>query len=217
MCLAKPWVRFGIDLVIGANADKEITDRQKDFLPLYLMSAYTHATIKNKNGTNRPLLSEQNDIFTSPKNDTFILIDPPLVIGCLLLVFTLIISVLSYKKNYILIGKIFDTLLFAVAGIAGCVIFFLMFFSTHPCTSPNWNIIWLNPFQILFAFFFLIKFFSKYVYYYHFINFVILILLLLAWFLIPQYLELAFIPYILSLCLRSGMNILQYKKSLNLL
>lgn len=208
---SQPWVRFGIDLVIGADADKEITDRQKDFLPLYLMEAYNNASIKNSDDSIRPLLSEQNDIFTSPKDETFILIDPPLVIGCLLLVTALIISFLSYKKNCVLLGKLFDFLLFAVAGIAGSIIFFLMFFSVHPCTAPNWNIIWLNPLQLIFAFFFLIKFFSKYVYYYHFINFVALILLLLAWFLIPQYLELAFIPYILTLCVRSGTNVLQYK------
>lgn len=209
---AKPWVRFGIDLVIGADADKIITDRQKDFLPLYLLSGYNQATIKNTDGTNRPLLTEQVAIFNSQKNETFILIDPPLAIGCILLVFTLIITLLSYKKNYTLLGKIFDTLLFATAGIAGCIIFFLMYLSVHPCTNPNWNILWLNPLQLIFAFFFLIKLLSKYVYYYHFINFVALILLFLAWFLIPQYLELAFIPYILSLCIRSGSNVLQYKK-----
>lgn len=209
---AKPWVRFGIDIVIGADADKIITDRQKDFLPLYLLSGYNQATIKNTDGTNRPLLTEQVAIFNSQKNETFILIDPPLAIGCILLVFTLIITLLSYKKNYTLLGKIFDTLLFATAGIAGCIIFFLMYFSVHPCTNPNWNILWLNPLQLIFAFFFLIKLLSKYVYYYHFINFVALILLFLAWFLIPQYLELAFIPYILSLCIRSGSNVLQYKK-----
>lgn len=209
---AKPWIRFGIDIVIGADADKIITDRQKDFLPLYLLSGYNQATIKNTDGTNRPLLTEQVAIFNSQKNETFILIDPPLAIGCILLVLTLIVSLLSYKKNYTLLGKIFDTLLFATAGIAGCIIFFLMYFSVHPCTNPNWNILWLNPLQLIFAFFFLIKLLSKYVYYYHFINFVALILLFLAWFLIPQYLELAFIPYILSLCIRSGSNVLQYKK-----
>ena len=216
---SKPWIRFGIDLVIGAGADKEITDRQKDFLPLYLKSAYTGATLKNKDGTNKPLLTRQEIIIGSPKYLSFKLtdfIDLPLVTGCLLLIISLIISFLSYKKC-IFLGRIFDTLLFAVAGIAGCIIFFLMFFSTHPCTNPNWNIIWLNPLQLLFAFFFLIKLLSKYVYYYHFINFAALILLLLAWFLIPQYLELAFIPYILSLCIRSGVNVLQYKKNLNLL
>ncbi|PXV60978.1 uncharacterized protein DUF4105 [Dysgonomonas alginatilytica] len=207
----QPWVRFGIDLVIGADADKEITDRQKDFLPSYLMRAYYGATIKNTDGTSRPLLEGLNKMLPSGKNLLFNFIDPPLAIGCLLLVITLIISFLSYKKNYIILSKIFDTLLFAIAGIAGSIIFFLMFFSVHPCTNPNWNIIWLNPLQLILAFFFLIKFFSKYVYYYHFINFVALILLLLAWFLIPQYLELAFLPYVLSLCVRSGTNVLQYK------
>ena len=209
---SKPWVRFGIDLVIGADADKKITDRQKDFLPLYLLSAYNQATIKNTDGSNRSLLSEQVNLFTAHQYDISEPIDRPLIAGSILLVLTVIISILSYKKNQLLIGRVFDTIVFATAGIAGCIIFFLMYFSVHPCTNPNWNIIWLNPLQLIFAFFFLINLLSKYVYYYHFINFAALILLLLAWFLIPQYLELAFMPYILSLCLRSGMNVLQYKK-----
>lgn len=212
-CVEKqPWVRFGIDLLIGADADKQITDRQKDFRPSYLMRAYHGATIKNIDGTNRSLLAESNDILTSGSTEIFYVVNEPLIVGCLLLIVSLVVSYLSYKKDCILIGKIFDTLLFVSAGIAGSIIFFLMFFSVHPCTNPNWNIVWLNPIQLVFAFFFLIKFFSKYVYCYHFINFVALVLLLLAWFLIPQYLELAFIPYILSLCVRSGCNVLQYKK-----
>lgn len=210
---SQPWVRFGINLVIGADADKEITDRQKDFLPSYLMNAYHGATIQNTDGTVRPLLMSENKKLPLGENRSydFVPINTPLVVGCLLLLASFIISYLSYKKNYTLLGKTFDTLLFAAAGITGCIIFFLMFFSVHPCTNPNWNSVWLNPLQLVFAFFFFIKSLSKYVYYYHFITFVLLVLFLLAWFLIPQYLEPAFAPYILALCVRSGTNVLYYK------
>jgi hypothetical protein len=119
---------------------------------------------------------------------------------------------LSYQKRLLAWGKAFDTLLFLVAGIAGSIIFFLMFFSIHPCTCPNWNIVWLNPLQLIASMLFFVKPLSKCIYYYHFINFVALLAFLLAWYLIPQQLEAAFIPFILSIGLRSFMNVLQQKK-----
>jgi hypothetical protein len=205
------WAQFGIDLVIGADADKIITDRKKDFLPMYLMRAYEGAIIQNPDDTQRNLLSETNDIFTaSPFIEKSSI--SPLLAGIILLVFIALVSWLSYKKRVFVLGKIFDTILFLVAGAGGCIIFFLMFFSEHPCTNPNWNIVWLNPLQLVVAFLFFVKSLSKYIYYYHFINFVALLAFLLAWCLIPQQLEIAFIPYILTLTLRSGMNILQQKK-----
>lgn len=208
-----PWMRFGIDLVIGADADKLITDKQKDFLPEYLKKAYEGATIKSDtSNVNRSLLLSTN-IILEPKPFSKNLPITPLYAGLILLTITLIISFISYKNKALTVSKIFDTLLFLSAGLGGCIIFFLMFFSIHPCTSPNWNIIWLNPLQLIVAFLFFAKSLSKYVYYYHFINFVALLAFLLAWSLIPQQLEIAFIPFIMSIAIRSLMNILQQKKS----
>lgn len=210
---SQPWVRFGIDLVIGADADKIINDRQKDFLPAYLMRAYSGATIKNPDGTTRNLVvSEHNILEQTHQSSSSTPIDTPLIAGIILLIISIVISYLSYKRGKVALGKFFDTLLFFTAGIAGCIIFFLMYFSVHPCTNPNWNLVWLNPLQLIFAFLFLIKSFSKGVYIYHFINFAVLIVFLLAWFLIPQYLEIAFLPYILAIALRSGTNVLQYRR-----
>lgn len=214
-CVDKqPWVRFGIDLVIGADADKKITDREKDFLPAYLMNAYEHAKIKNSDGSERNLItSESNIVVTASTQKENTILNYPILFGSILFILTLTISIISYKKEYIALSKVLDTILFSVAGILGSVIFFLMFFSVHPCTNPNWNIIWLNPVQLIFCFLFFIKRIAKYVYYYHFINFVALTIFLLAWFLIPQSLEKAFIPFIASIWIRSGFNILQYKRS----
>ncbi|MDL2215229.1 DUF4105 domain-containing protein [Dysgonomonas sp. OttesenSCG-928-M03] len=211
---SQPWVRFGIDLVIGADADKPITERQEHFLPAYLMRAFDRAVIENPDGSTRKLVqSEYNLLEPTSQSNGFTIVDYPLFYGIILLTVSILVSYLSYFKKKKALGKFFDTLLFLSAGIAGSIIFFLMYFSIHPCTNPNWNLVWLNPVQLVFAFLFLIKFFSKSVYYYHFINFVLLIVFLLAWFLIPQYLELAFIPYILTLVVRSGVNVLEYRSN----
>jgi len=212
---SEPWVRFGIDLVIGADADKPIDERQEHFLPAYLMNAFSKANIQNNDGSSRKLILFEKEILKP--TDRFNArkpLDAPLIIGFIILIISIIISYLSYGKKKRTAGKIYDFLLFLLAGIAGSIIFFLMVFSVHPCTNPNWNLVWLNPVQLIFAFLFLIKFFSKGVYYYHFINFALLIVFLLAWFLIPQYLELAFLPYILSLIVRSGTNVFEYKRNI---
>lgn len=208
----RKWAQFGIDMVIGADADKIITDRQKDFLPGYLMNAYEGATIKSDTSdvARKLVISTQTILEPVPFPKDFPV--TPMYAGIILLIITIIISFISYKKRIFNLGRAFDTLLFLVAGIAGCIIFFLMFFSVHPCTNPNWNIVWLNPLQLIVALLFFVKSLSKYIYYYHFINFVALLAFLLAWCLIPQQLEIAFIPFILSIALRSGMNILQQKK-----
>lgn len=208
----QPWTKFGIDIIIGADADKVITDKQKDFLPAYLMKANEGARIKNTDGTYRNFILKEQQLLKPQglvSSESHI---QPLYVGCILLLITTLLSFLVYKKRWFTLGRIYDTLLFIVAGLGGCVIFFLMFFSIHPCVNPNWNIVWLNPLQLIVACLFFVKSLSKFISCYHFINFVALLAFLLAWCLIPQQLEIAFIPFILSLCIRSGMNILQLKK-----
>jgi len=209
------WTKFGIDLVIGSEADREATEREKMFLPRYLEKAYEGAIIKNTDGSERKLvdfqhyLSHYPSTFGTPESYTP---DYPFNIGCILLFVCIFVSIFTYRKKLLLFGKIFDTLLFIIAGIAGCIIAFLMFVSVHPATFPNWNIVWLNPLQLIAAMLFFSKTLSKYIYYYHFINFAFLSLFMLLWFLIPQQLEIAFLPFVLSLWLRSGTNFVQYKR-----
>jgi hypothetical protein len=71
-----------------------------------------------------------------------------------------------------------DFLLFFVAGVAGCIVAFITFYSTHPCTSCNWNILWLHPLHLVAAMFFLLKNAHSFRHWYHLINFAVLILFL---------------------------------------
>lgn len=209
------WLKFGIDLAIGSGADKIITSKEKMFLPIYQKNALDGAFIQKNDGSKIPLVNQENLLAISSntnENQSNSLFQDPLIVGILVLIVTIAISVYGgFKKK--VICTIYDTILFLIAGIGGCIIFFLMGFSVHPCTAYNWNIVWLNPFELIFACIFFVKPLQKYVYYYHFINFAILVVFLLAWNLIPQQLEIAFIPFISSIAIRSGMNVLQYKKN----
>lgn len=225
-----PWTQFGIDIIIGSGADHVITDYQKDFLPRYLSDAFTYAQLRGKNGSNRNLVSSADFILKPSTPIARILYEhhnqpsftssyklpeftQPMLAGIALLLICIIFQYISCKCNNS-VGSLFNAFLFFISGLAGCIICFLWFVSEHPCVNDNWNLIWLNPLQLIVSFLFFVKPLQKYIYYYHFINFVVLLLFLLAWCLIPQQLEIAFIPFILSLLASSGINVLQYKKYL---
>lgn len=213
----EPWARFGIDLIIGADADKTITDRQKDFLPRYLKDAYHGAIIKMSDKTERPLLEKEYMLLNShiDSNSLSMPNNYPMIVGILFLCLTLLVTYLTYKKEKVGIYKIYSTIVFLFGGFLGGIIFFLMFISVHPCVGNNWNLVWLNPLLFIAGCLFFVKPLTKYIYYYHFINFVTLLLFLLVWFLIPQQFDKANIPYILSILLISGTFIFITKKQRN--
>lgn len=216
----QPWIQFGIDLVIGSKADKMITEKEKMFLPIYQMRTLDGATISLTDSVGqlqtKMLVIKKEQVLKNNRLDneqakSISFFYTPLFVTILICLSAILISLVGYKRR-IAICSIYDFILFSITGTAGCVIFFMMFFSVHPCTGSNWNIVWLNPLQLLAALLFFVKPLRKYVYYYHFINFAVLILFLLVWYLIPQQLEVAFAPLIIAIALRSGAYVREYLK-----
>ena len=118
----------------------------------------------------------------------------PLVTALILLFFSLIISLIQvFKMSRSRFFRIYDTLLFGVAGLGGVIIFFLMYFITS-CYQSELNLVWLNPVALLAALFFWVKSARGSVYIYHFINFVLLTLFLLCWWFLPQ--QYRWLPYL---------------------
>ncbi|MFV0469356.1 MAG: DUF4105 domain-containing protein [Dysgonomonas sp.] len=213
----QPWLRFGINLVIGSDADREATDREKMFLPIYMMNEYNGAQIISSENIKKNFILSEHSVFKDAETG-FNADKPmnyPLIWGFIFFLLLVFLTMYTIRTKKTILRKIFFSLVFFVSGLSGCVIFFLMFFSIHPATNPNWNLVWLNPLQLIFSFFFFFKFASKVNYYYHFINFVALSLFLLAWFLMPQQLEVAFIPYILTIGFCSFVTIWLYKSEIN--
>jgi hypothetical protein len=210
------WVIFGIDLLIGTEADRTIDLREKMFLPSYLMDSFDGATIQKSDTLSYSLvknrsviLSHDNEKNSMREQGTF----TPLLTAFVLLVVSIMVSLIQIiKLNVSKIPKRYDTILFGTAGVAGFIIFFLMYFSEHPATNPNWNFVWLNLFALIAAVLFWVKSANRVVYFYHFINFALLTLFLLLWWFIPQQLPVATIPFSMSLWLRSASNLFVLRK-----
>ena len=205
----KPWLTFGCDLALGSPTDQLATVHEMMFLPLYLKEAFSKATITNTDGSSKNLVCSTQTLIkalteeTEPNADFF----TPLICSWSFFLIIVIITLIEWhRKTYF---RIMDCSLFFIAGTAGIVLFFLSFISTHPCVFPNWNIIWLQPFDLIAVILFAVKKLRKAAYYYHFINFAALTLMLAGWYFIPQHLNTAFIPLIMSLWLRSGYSVLR--------
>ena len=202
-----PWLTFGIDLALGAPLDKPVSYREEMFLPSVLMEAFGNAqVISTPQDSIRPLVTKSYIVVPDSHKgmDNSVSYNPyttPMACGIYFLVAILILSTLEiWKKQHF---KWLDCIIFSFYGIVGCVICFLVFISEHPATSPNYSIIWANPLQLLIGVFVWVKYLKKVVSYYHFVNFAVLLLFLIVWHWLPQLLNIAFIPYIIVLIVRS--------------
>ena len=214
---AFPWMKFGIDLVIGSDADKPITLRKKMFLPVYLQDALKESTIVKSDTLAYPAVKSTHVVLplvneTNNKSEWSFF--SPIIIAFAVLLLTLFVSIKQIiTLNHTNLPKIYDTVLFGIIGIGGLIIFFLMFFSEHPVTNPNWNFAWMNIFALIAAALFWVKSARNIVYIYHFINFAVLIVFLLSWWFIPQKMPVASIVFSLSLLLRSGTNLVMMRRT----
>ncbi|RGP11592.1 lipoprotein N-acyltransferase Lnb domain-containing protein [Parabacteroides gordonii] len=201
------WLTFGCDLALGSPTDRVATPHEMMFLPVYLKEEFDKATIVNPDGTERKLVKSTTRLAEELTDDDQGEKEWFTPMLCSMIIF-LLVSLITHmewkKKTYF---RLVDCILFLLAGVAGTVLFFLCFISTHPCIWPNWSIVWLQPFDLVAVILFAVKKYGKAAYYYHFINFAALTLLLAGWYFIPQHLNIAFIPLVATLWLRSGFGV----------
>ncbi len=212
-----PWSRFGMDFCVGSEADRPISDRLAMFAPFYLKEALDKATIKTDSTQHPLVLNTTQVVWADQENvehdftDTLLDIFTPIRSALLLFIIVAALTIYGIKhgKGYWWL----DLILFAVAGLSGCVIAFLALFSTHPAVSQNYLLFVFHPGQLLFLPFIVIAVRKRQRSWYHVFNFVVLTLFIVLFPLIPQRINLAIVPLALCLLIRSLSNlILTYKK-----
>ena len=212
-----PWQSFGIALALGGTLDKPIPYRDTFFAPLYLMKALAGATYVNGDGMRVPLVCETDVILPGADEGSILektpAIQTPLAFALFILLITVGVTLYSVKNNRVMRG--FDAVIFSLYGIAGCIIYFLIFFSDHAATSPNLVGLWLNPFYFVPVILYFIKGSQKFLYCYQYINFALLLVLVLGGWCLPQYWDIAFYPLILALMARQLNYIIYYRKNEN--
>jgi len=200
-----PWLEFGIDLIIGNGADSLIFRRTEMFLPERLMNILDQSIVRTSDGREYPIVLSSKTILQSEDDANATagsLLTKPVVVTIFIFLIYLFLTVIAYwgKRNF----RLLFALLFLFAGLGGCLVAGLVFFSLHPCTSPNWHLVWLHPLHLIGFVGFLFKKFYKLFRWYHALNFVLLSCFLAAWHWVPQELNTASIPLIGCLWLVSG-------------
>lgn len=142
------WATYGNDMLLGVKADLTTNRQEQEFLPANLLYDFDHATVVDASGNSRPLVSERRQAIAGGVQTVepdFLL--TPTEVFCLLLALSLTVFVAEYKRKKTFVT--FDVLLMLLLGLAGCVLF-VMIFSQHPTTSLNLQLLLINPVHLFF-------------------------------------------------------------------
>jgi len=145
---AQPWTRFGEDILLGVAADREMTNEQRQFLPINLENDYINAVVHNNDGSTRRLVGDAKEL--QPSGITVTTESFPLTpneTGVWLMLITAILTFVEWKRRQSFWWL--DVLFMLVCGICGIIVF-AMIFSEHPTVSLNMNILLFNPLPLFF-------------------------------------------------------------------
>ena len=200
-----PWEQFGIDLVLGPGLDQPLNERQRMFIPMALMQAYDLATV-TRDGQTQPLVIDKQLMVDGSEQGTVLPPTPwwrtPMAVAVLMLAITVAITVRDLRRRKV--TRWFDTLLYTLYGLVGCVLFFLMFCSVREATWPNYNAFWVNPFMLFPAVAVWLAPARRALKGYHWINLAVIVQLVLAWYWLPQVSNPAFFPLMALPAIRSA-------------
>jgi hypothetical protein len=197
----QPWSRFGINLVLGAIADRPANLEESMFLPEYMNIAFDNAKILNGTATSMFVKSKKT-LFEQKKVDN---LNPfytgPGFIFSMVFILVLVLTYIEMKRQTYY--KLIDFMVFLLIGLVGFILFFLWFFTDHTAVVKNWNLLWAMPTHLVFAFFVFKKSQSNFLKYYFMITGMCSFVVIPLWAVIPQRFDLAFVPLILLVSLRS--------------
>jgi len=184
------WSDFGIDLVIGARADRYANRRGQMFLPEYVKVNLESATLDNAVPLAKPVYLvldfEALDAKRKKSGTNW-----PLICTSLFLILTLMVNLANLK-----IARIYNKTILVVSSIVGLLLLFMWFGTEHGATKDNWNILWMNPLILIYLF--VKEKFKKGMIYIISAGLAIAGLNCIFNFL-PQFFNLAFLPIILTL------------------
>ena len=207
------WAKFGIDMLLGREADELSTRWSSMFLPEVLCREFGAVKIIAPDGTTRSLVNAEKIIVS--RQDSIVKTNYlQLPITVTLTVLLLGVLLIFYEKRRKKYYKIIDSVLLIVSGLAGVIIFYLMFFSVHPLVHSNFNLLWCNPLNVLVGLLLWNRKLRSVINYFQLANVLLFFGALLVFVLSVQALNVAFIPLIVLLLVRSVNWIMKKSKKL---
>lgn len=144
------WLKLGTDLALGMPADQKVGARDQVFLPLYMLDIMRCTHIIDQEGNKRNLVLDEATYTRTAEPalsaPTPIYLHPGSLASLLLLC---VLIVCGLDRKHLRVWRILYGIYFAVLGLAGALLFYLSFFSLHPLTNPNLNLLSLHPLHLL--------------------------------------------------------------------
>lgn len=195
-----PWIKLGIDVLIGSPGDKKATFRDRMFLPADLKNGLSELLIRRE-GRMIPLLSNPETVldFDEPVAKNKIITSPLFLISFLLIMVIMLTGVLKGRAA----NNILDIILFTIFSFLALMLIFANFVTAHHELKWNFNIIWLNPFIIICLISLILN--RNWYKWFRVVFYCEVIFLALMVFL-PQHFNNAFFPMIIILLLRSSIR-----------
>ncbi len=195
-----PWYKFGVDLIMGATADRKALFRDRMFLPIDMKDELSQAVI-NRSGKMIPLL--QNPVTVLDFNPPVVrqnFFTSPSFVFTLIMIIVIVLSSLVKGKTT---NKIMDLLIFSVFSTLAVLMIFFNFFSDHQQMKWNLNILWLNPIILVCLVMLIIN--RKGAGWFR-IVFYFSALFVVLQFILPQTFNIAIIPLVLIILFRSSIR-----------
>lgn len=198
----QPWSKLGIDLLLGMPLDQKLDHRTAQFLPDYLLKALDSTQRNEETGSGvQRLVAEKKTLYqateATPQGSG---ITPLGVFSILaLLVMALSFFAKTPRAQKILNGIDFSWLF--LSGALGFLFIFMWLFTDHQACRNNLNLLWAYPPNLLVAFLFWKPWKTVRLHFGFLIG--LYSLLLLSWWILPQALNPALIPFVVLMLVRA--------------
>lgn len=134
-----PWTEFGIDLIIGARADKKTSREEQMFLPLYFMNQLNHSTLDGRKVADKEYVVLDHIEKTEKRKARVANI--PLILFSILFIIRLWLQF----SDRLSLRWAWDRVFFFLTGVASLIMLFMWFGTAHKATNDNWNLLWASP------------------------------------------------------------------------
>ena len=193
-----PWLRMGIDLLMGTPGDKKAFFRDRMFLPDDLQLNLAQAVV-NRDRKMTPLMQPVQYLLE---------FDPPVIKSpfysspffTFTMLFILLLFVTTVYRGKTVINYI-DILIFFCFSIISVMMIFFNFFTDHLQMRMNLNIVWFNP--LIMICLYCTVFNRRCKSWYRYVFYLSLVILPFA-VITPDRINIAFVPLVLILTLRSA-------------
>ncbi|MEY4627841.1 MAG: hypothetical protein RLZZ595_167 [Bacteroidota bacterium] len=191
------WTKLGIDVLLGLDADKEMSTSNAMFLPEFLKQGASVALL----GPNK-LVSEEIVLLPDqqPAPDELPFWKMPLFVF-VVVALILFPSVGSISGVLLSVQSVLEKSIFMASGLLGFLLVFIWVGTDHQSMANNLNLVWAFPLNLILGF--KTKHTPKWLKYYAKIYTAAVLVLLVAAMVKPGIISFAFFPLMLALSYRS--------------